>query len=340
MRTPVNRIERAAGWFGVVVALLVLGALGFARREELSELFHSSLLLYAMARDASGIVVGSPVRLHEVEIGSVVAVDIVHDSAFVDRPVRVTLRVRPRAAGFVKNDTVAMLGGALPGLAGSEVNLRTSGDRPAQQGCKILGEPSPSILKLLGTDFGTLRTGVEDMLAELEPVLKNVHTITDDLASGRGFAGALLKDGATSQKLDALLTDARELMAEARALLAETQKVAQQVPGTMREADGALKEGRQLMGTANAAMADVPALLASMQKTLQRVDALVQDLGATARFAPELVRKVDTTLEETQRLVTAAQQNFLIRGSVPARLPRPTDAVVRPPLSFGDGGAP
>jgi hypothetical protein len=63
-----------------------------------------------------------------------------------------------------------------------------------------------------------------------------------------------------------------------------------------------------------------------------------------ARFAPDLVRKVDASLDEAQRLLQAAQRNFLLRGSLPARLPRPTDAVVRPPVSSerpaGDGGAP
>ena len=106
MRTPITRLERSVGAFLLVVALLGMAALvGAARRVDFFDMFREGFILYAVAEDGFGVAVGSPVRLHGVEVGSVTDLALVKDPAHPGKTVRLTIpRPGPVCVGAGRPD--------------------------------------------------------------------------------------------------------------------------------------------------------------------------------------------------------------------------------------------
>src|SRR3954469_11332856 len=108
MRTPINRTETITGGFLVAVALLLLLALfASARRTSLADMFSAGFVLTAVASDGYGAAIGSPVKVRDVEVGSVTEVALVEDAQFPARPVRIRMQIQPAAARFLGDHTVA-----------------------------------------------------------------------------------------------------------------------------------------------------------------------------------------------------------------------------------------
>jgi hypothetical protein len=102
----------------------------------------------------------------------------------------------------------------------------------------------------------------------------------------------------------------------------------------------ASEEGGRTFRAASAALEDLPAILEVTERTLALAEELTRDLRAASRYAPELARKVDASIEEANRLVDAAQRSVLLRGALPERSRPRTEAEVRPAVGLDLPGAP
>ncbi len=73
---------------------------------------------------------------------------------------------------------------------------------------------------------------------------------------------------------------------------------------------------------------------------LATADELVGTLRTASSHAPELARKVDATIDESNRLIEALQRNFVIRSTMQDRASLHTESQVRPPLVSARAGDP
>ena len=338
MRTPLNRIERAAGVFVIGATLMAVSAVLLSRRGDIAAYFRKDFVVHAVAKDASGAVVGSSIRVHDVDVGSVSKVELAPDPNFPDRPVRFTLEIQPSAAPFLSNDTVASIQGGLPGLGAGIIALESKGTRPLERGATIIADPAPSLFSFLTNDAKALTDDIRRVLAEVELIVKGIRSVTDRIAEGEGLAGQLVAKGGMEEELAGFLTDARGTVNESRQLIASSRRITDTLPETLRETTDTAKEGKVLLQKVNAVMDAMPAIMASVDRTIAQVEELMASLRSTAHFAPELARKADSSLEETQRLVEAAQKNVLIRGSIERKPVPRTDAIVRPPVLVPEVG--
>ena len=168
-----------------------------------------------------------------------------------------------------------------------------------------------------------------------------LRTVTDALTSGKGVAGRLLHDERLADNLEATMREARVATGEARDLLASVQAIAQRTGGVMDDAQAMTQSGKQAMAKLDAALDTLPRLLASTERTLGASEDLLKSLRGAAASAPDLLRKVDSSLDETNRLVEAAQHSLIFRGNLPDRPALRTESEVRPPLALpGSPAAP
>lgn len=343
MRTPITRVERATGIFlGLTLLLVVASLLATGYRVDILEAFREGFVFYAVADEGHGVVVGSPVKVLGVEMGSVTGVELRDDPVYPGRPVRLTIRLRSSANSFVAAGVHAViveppLGSGMPpfGTAAVELRAQPSGERKLlARHATVLADSEPSIVQnvaRLSNDVNAMRAQMLKTVDAMGSTFTNMHRLTDSLARGEGIAGRVLSDPKLANDLDAMLGDARAATADMRQLMVEMNRVTRQFPATLDEARNLSKDGQKLIVRLDGAIEAMPRLIASTERTLAASEELVVSLRKTAGYAPELARKVDVSLEETSRLVESAQKNFLLRNNLPQRPTVRTEAEVRPP---------
>jgi methyl-accepting chemotaxis protein len=102
-------------------------------------------------------------------------------------------------------------------------------------------------------------------------------------------------------------------------------------PDLEKGAEQSADELRKTLVRVNQVLDSVPRIVATAERTLATTEELVEQLRVASSYAPELARKADVSIDETNRLVEAAQKNFLIRSTMADRNNPPTESEVRPP---------
>jgi ABC-type transporter Mla subunit MlaD len=340
MRTPISRHEQAVGVFlALVLLLLTLALVTTGRRVDVLDAFREGYLVQAAAEEGHGAVVGSPVKVRGVEMGSVTRVELIDDPAQPGRPVRLTFRLRREAAAFLQDETVAYiieppLGSGMPPFGTAAVELRSKGTRPLAARTTIRAEGEPSMVTTMAQmsrDVAAVRGELLKAIEEMGSSFANLRRLSEALVDGHGFAGKLVSDPSVAGDLEAMLRDARATAGDMRRLMGEMNRVTTQVPAVIQDARSLSRDGQHLMARLDASLDALPRLVASTERTLALTEELLGTLKRTAGYAPELARKVDVSLDETSRLVEAAQRNFILRSTLPDRPVLRTEAEVRPP---------
>lgn len=323
----------------VVVFLAVAGLLVALTRlapGRALDSFDGGFVFYAASSDAYGTVKGSPVRVHGVEVGVVADVVLIHNSAAPDKPVRITIRVSEHGASFLKNRTVAHvervhMGTGVPPFAKPPIELWTEGDAALPEGAVVdtVGEETMvESFANLSRDVGAVRK----QLGDLNGLFDDARVISRALAGGEGAAGKLLHDPDTADTLTGILRDARTTTTSLSKLVSDARALSDKAPPLMDEMKGMSEEGRKALAEMNRAAGDLPRLLKAVERTLKLAEELALNLRTASVYAPELARKVDASIEETNRLVDAAQRSVILKGTLPDRQFPRTESEVRPPI--------
>ncbi|MCU0659770.1 MAG: hypothetical protein MUF64_32240 [Polyangiaceae bacterium] len=353
MRTPISLQERVVGLFvGASLLVLMSAVLAMGYRVDLLDAFREGFVLYAAAREGHGAVAGSPVKVLGVEMGSVTRVDLREDPAFPGRPVRLTIRLRSSALPFLSERMRAViveppLGSGMPPFGTAAVELRA--DEPEgprgtlARYSTLVAESEPSMVQAMtrmAGDVTLLRAEMIKSISAMGSTFTNLHHLTEALSRGDGLAGRMMTDSKLASDLEATLTEARATSVDLRRLVAEMNRVTLKFPPAIDATRNLAVVSQKSLGRLDSTLDSLPRLLASTERTLAASEELVANLRKTSGYAPELARKVDVSLEETHRLVEAAQKNLLLRGNLPERPTLRTEAEVRPPALLPSASAP
>jgi len=222
-----------AGVF-VLAGLLAVGATVFVIGAQRS-LFARKDSLHVRFEDSSGLVVGAPVRLAGVDVGTVTEIDFPED--VTDRDTVVTLAVERRFMNRVRRDSVAFIDSK--GLLGDKlVNLTVGSPKEAQlvNGEFVKTRSSYSIEGLARSLDDTLLSigraasqagstvdslGVPQLKGELQQSLTSLSAILRTIETGPGLLHELIYE-------PRLTEDARTSMAELAAATRELKAAAKQ----------------------------------------------------------------------------------------------------------------
>jgi phospholipid/cholesterol/gamma-HCH transport system substrate-binding protein len=188
----------------VVFALVVLGVLIFLMTGT-SGLFTRKFTVYTYVDDASGLRAGSPVRLQNVDIGTVASLQIVPDRPHT--PVRIGLRVGGKATDFLKKDSIVMLT-TVGALGETYVNIDSTSAKqgPAQNGDTLPWKDVPDIQDVVRSSQTTLQN--------VNALLGRVDNIVGAIESQQGSVGQLIYNKALYDNLNRSVIQAQEILNE------------------------------------------------------------------------------------------------------------------------------
>jgi len=307
---------------GAVFALaLLIVALGVMAVGGDSGLWFKRYHYVVVFPDATGLLVGAPVRMAGVQVGTVTGVYLPTDVK--DSGIEVQLGVDPVYADRMRSDSRAALrilqfltnekyvelvpgspsspaledGAVIPRLV--EVGVVERGEAIADD----LGEITISLKSILGSlergegllgqalkdpEFG--KTGLED----LGGALKNLSKLTDDLAAGKGTLGRLLHDDRLAAKLDDLATTMEDFSVVVRAVANREGAI-----GKLLEEDGPAEQALVDLAEAAASLKQMSARLEGNQGLLGR---LLNDPEYSAALAGDLESTLGNIAEITDKI--------------------------------------
>ncbi len=170
----------------VIFALIVLAVLIFLMTGT-SGLFTKKLTIYTYVDDASGLRAGSPVRLQDVAVGSVVSLQISPDHPHT--PVLIKMKVAGKAMDFLKKDSVVMLT-TVGALGETYVNIDSTAatQGPAKDGDTLPWRDVPDLQDMVRSSQTTLQNA--------DALVRRVDRIVSAIEDRQGAVGQLIYDKA------------------------------------------------------------------------------------------------------------------------------------------------
>lgn len=216
----------------VAVGLIIAAALIFIIGEE-RNLFKSKVVLHTQFRDAAGLRAGSPVRMGGVTVGSVTAVHFGDNAR--DSMLHVDFELTREALVRVRANSIARIGAK--GLLGDKVLDITVGDpgqAEVQNGASLNGEEAFDMSTAMGAAAGIIDRA-STIMQRAVPLVENVERATrpfaneqlgnditalihdlrlvgDQVATGNGTVGRLLRDERMAGEINDTLLAARGTM--------------------------------------------------------------------------------------------------------------------------------
>lgn len=349
MRTPLTWVEKIVGLF-IVLTFVVLGAALFisAQRRGVFSAWRSFLVVLERGHN---IKKGSPIFIQDVEAGAVADVTIERVKTLVDR--FGVEKLEKRLPGIKDLHSVVVVTCEIEERFADDVSEATSTctiDKPLIGPTRIdiaAGEPSdtvpppptlrqakgkelpifnvetpPSILeKLQDVDLEEIQGRVVAALEKIEETIGNVRDATEAMAEGRGTVGMLLQDEGLAAEIRSAIAEVALAAQDVRRIAARGAEMAEVFPATGQAAQRTVEQLERSVARLDEVVVEVRPILT---RILAEVQVILKDVREATSGVPEVVRKVDALLVETNRVIDAVKSSFLVRGGLsPAAEPPP-----------------
>jgi phospholipid/cholesterol/gamma-HCH transport system substrate-binding protein len=275
------------------------------------DIFGRHVVYYAEFSDIAGLPVGAQVRVSGLEAG---AVKRIEPPRGPDSKFRLTLQLEAKVRGMIRTDSVASI--ETEGIVGDKylsIHSGTSGAPEAPSGATLYGKPpfdlgvvmdkgttllndfDVSVNDLhhrldIALDSATKTVNhVDGLIVAVQPDIKHmasnasqiagtVNSIVSDLNAGKGPAGLFLRDEATRQQLQAVVSNAQQASLNLNHASAQADRIMVDI------------QSRNLPAKAQVT-------LSNLSDVSQRADRIVADLQDR-----DLAAKVQATLDNVQAM--------------------------------------
>jgi len=323
----IRRAEWVAGTLVVVTALVVVIGLLLVARARGTFIEHREY--WVTMEQGYGLAPGATVEMLGIEVGKIDKVEIDERNA-----VQVHFAIDDEYARRIRSDSVVrvkmslglqtMLGGV--GLTVSP-GSNEAGPAPDDGHLQVV-EPSKVTDLLPGV-------GGDEMIADVEAILANTRTLTDDLASpdselrqlivnvallvdalnkGEGTLGKLLRDDA------ALYTKLTTTLEEVGSTLDETQRLMGKGGKLLDKSDAALTASSDLIEktdgvvtVAGNTVKRVDPVLEDTGKAMENLGDAVASFGQATRELSDVLDKMDRVIDQLDEITRATKKVFPIR---------------------------
>jgi phospholipid/cholesterol/gamma-HCH transport system substrate-binding protein len=334
---------------GVVAFTLAIFLLG-----QKSALFTRTNTLLVYFDDISGLVVGAPVRLAGLEVGTVAALKL--SPQLSEKKTQVRLLVQSRYLPRIRASSEAFIDSN--GLLGDKIvniSMGDPGSAALADGATLRAGRATSLEGLAATVTRALGSAT-NVVAAVDKLVGDERTVKlrDDLARGASSLAQLLAQVEHGDGLAHRLLYDRRLSEDALGILAQTHAVASRANGALRRVNALLEEvergdgsmhallyeadGKRALANLAGAAGELQTLLAAVREGEGMVHTLVydpsqagflRDLGALAGTLNQLVQDVakgrgtvggllrdPTVYEDLKTLLGNVQRNVLFKALV------------------------
>jgi len=185
----------------VVIAALLLLAVGILQLSGKAGLFTRNYMLYLRLDNANGLKVGSPVRLEGIEIGNVTDITLPRDIS--EKGVIIAMKVQQSYQDRIRQDSAATI--KTMGLLGDkyvDLEVGSPGSPMLASGGYLKNGPESPLNRVL--------TGASTGIEGLNTVLGQLHQILGNVSNGHGTAGLLLSDEKLYNELTSAATSIQQ----------------------------------------------------------------------------------------------------------------------------------
>lgn len=273
----------------VIVAGLVLFAVGIFLVGSRQRLFADTFRLYAVFNDVAGLEEGAAVRVAGLETG------IVEEIYLPQEPggqVKVEMKIETRAQPLIRTDSRAKIQSV--GLLGEKyisISIGSPEFPVVEEGMAIAGERP--------MDFEKVAEEARKAVANIGEVSRDLKLITERVLSGRGTVGRLLMDDKIYRELRLTLASARRSTA---ALERTVNKIAES-RGTL----GRLIEDDSLYREIKAAVAGLKGGADSVEQLVERINRGEGTVGKLVQ-SDELYREVRRAVADLRRAIGSVER--------------------------------
>jgi phospholipid/cholesterol/gamma-HCH transport system substrate-binding protein len=341
MRTPITWIEKVTGLFVLLIITLLITALFVtAQKHNVFGWYESHTCVIHLA-SGSGLKLGSPVKIADVDVGVVNDIHLEHFTLDPKRKVKVELRIEgdfwpalvtTTARGPVGVVESELLGAAIvvlvpPTLTAaqeaeiqeiSRSKIKRKNPYILSNGAEIQVTVPPTLkdqIDAVKKDVEQLKDEAVVTLKDVQRTVENVRILTDGLVAGKGVAGRVLRDDKMAQDVADTVAEIRgPVIADIRAAIENVRKATEPVAAATANA-------KETTEKVNRAMDDLPRILASLERTLADVEATVANVREASGGFPEAVRKTDRALAEANRTIEGVERLPVLRSYMPEAKP-------------------
>jgi phospholipid/cholesterol/gamma-HCH transport system substrate-binding protein len=315
--------------YNVLVGIFTVGAVvlfgvGLFLIGNQHKAFNRHIVLYTNLQNVNGLAKGAKVRVDGMDAGELQGIDIPSKPS---QKFRLRLNVDDRLHGLIRQDSLVTL--ETQGVVGDAFLLIHSGtDRspeavaestlPSKEPLELskLLEQAQGIMKQASGTIDDLQSTMKDVSGRLDTTLdtttstiRNVNGVVGDLRKGKGAAGLLLEDKATSDDI--------------RQSIANVRQTTEKLNGSTTRVDNLLADvqNRQLVGKmddtlnkANVAVKNLDQTTDQINTTLKSAfgqDQYGEDAGANLQQSLTNINQATANLTDD---TAALKQEFFFKG--------------------------
>jgi phospholipid/cholesterol/gamma-HCH transport system substrate-binding protein len=305
-------IQKKAQWarlkvgLTAIAALIILGVLIFLLTGS-GSIFAGKAHLYTYLDDSAALTESSPVRLNGIVIGKVEHITLT-GSTQPGRIVRMEMSVLSKYLSQIPVDSTAGVG-AENVLGSKFLNIRKGrSPQTVHDGSEIASQDIP--------DFNDFMQQGNNLLVQLQGILKRVDAIVGLVESGRGSIGKLLVDEQLYNRANDLMTEAQKVVSSLNSnkgtlgRLMNDDSLYNDVRGSIARLDSIIQGLQQGEGSAGKLLKD-PALyndargaIADLRKILAEIDSGQGTVGKLLKSDDlhnqilATIRKMDVLLDK------------------------------------------
>lgn len=297
----------------VIAGMLIFSLAAYLVGSDQS-MFQDTFRLRTQFRNVNGLQTGNNVRFSGIHVGTVKRIQMINDST-----VEVEMVVDKSIQEFIKTNARAAIGS--DGLVGSRVLniVPGTGDAPVV----VSGDYIPGLTKL----------GTEQMMSTIGTTSENISLlaatlleITNDINSGRGTLGMLIKDTLTAYHLKETLKNLRATSEKAASSMEEISNVAQSLDNGEGLAYAILRD-TALAGRFRNVISDLEASGKNIRSLSDSLDEMASNIGSeggalnyltgdeeAAQKLRAILDNVEQGTEKFDENMAAMREHFLFKS--------------------------
>jgi phospholipid/cholesterol/gamma-HCH transport system substrate-binding protein len=284
---------------GILVLLALIFALYASFRGAGTSIFKPKTNYVCYFKDLNGLVVGAPVWLAGVEVGSVSGIDFLDSPRAGGKPLKVSFQIRSSLDYIITQGTYVEI--STIGLLGDKYLRLNPGPHTAEriQAGSVIESRGISGLDGALANAPELTSRIDNILTSLENLIVSVDT-------GSGTLNRLIKDPELADQLNLLLTKSEKLMTTLERSASTLTNDISTIRADFHSVSEQLLEGE---GTIAALLKD-PAPFEHLVSSTARLDTLMQRVAMGDGTAGQLIND-QALYEELADLI--ARANALVK---------------------------
>ncbi len=299
-------MKTAVGIFVIVFFVSLIGATYLLL--DAKGFFQKRYSYYFITDTASSFTIGMPVKFSGFAIGSIDKIELLDDGH-----VKTIFSITEQNRKWINKYTYLLLKKPLLGSPHIEV-LASSGNGFLKPGSKL-----PIIIT---DDINDLVTKFEPVVDKLLNIIKNIETITNNMASEDSPLNKTMRNIETfSDKLandDSLLTTVTGDKKAAKNVLASLEKIdsiLQDISKTTKTLQG------DLVRPTSQTIKELHAILVDVHEKFKTLQPLVKSLGESDKSVKKLQQSVQATIEKTDKLMEKIDSILIDEKNKEVQLP-------------------